>query len=245
MESATAGIYKKVTLFFCKIVMFFYVVEKRRRIENTPPSEAGSSTAGGPSCSTAGGPSGSNTRPDRQKRDRLEIIVSREKHLTTKQGKTGTPLQLTGNFFKLLKKPTWSLYQYRVDFKPDIEIPGLRKRLMYEQKPLLGGYLFDSKNTVYLTQKLKDNPTEVNTKDREENPIQIGFKWVGIIEMNTRESLQVLNIILRRSMEGLKLQLIGRNFFDAAARVCYILHNLILIFFKKLILGGLHFIYLF
>lgn len=37
--------------------------------------------------------------------------------------------------------------------------------------------------------------------------------------MTEQASLQILNLIMRRAMEGLKLQLVGRNFFDAIAKI--------------------------
>lgn len=147
------------------------------------------------------------------------MVVSRAPTLENKRGKTGDPVLLTSNFFLLDKAPTWSLYQYRVDFEPPIEIPGLRKRMIFLQKSVLGGYLYDGSSVVYLTHKLDADPFVAEGKDREENTYKMTLKWSNVIEMNTKESLMVLNIILRRSMEGLKLQLIGRNFFDPQAKV--------------------------
>lgn len=147
------------------------------------------------------------------------MVVSRAPTLASKRGSTGAPVKLTSNFFRLEKQPSWSLYQYRIDFEPAIEIPGLRKRLIFLQKNVLGGYLYDGQNLIYLAHKLEVDPLVVEAKDRDENSFKITIKWVSVINMNTRESLMVLNIILRRSMEGLKLQLIGRNFFDPKAMV--------------------------
>lgn len=147
------------------------------------------------------------------------MVVSRAPTLVSKVGIAGTPVQLTGNFFRLEKKPSWSLFQYRIDFEPAIEIPGLRKRLIFLQKPVLGGYLYDGQSIIYLAHKLEADPLVVEAADREDNKFQISIKYTSVIEMNTRESLMVLNIILRRSMEGLKLQLLGRNFFDPVAKV--------------------------
>lgn len=106
-----------------------------------------------------------------------------------------------------------------MDFAPTIETVGLRKRLLFLQKSVLGGYLYDGQNFLYLTHKLEADPFVVVGADREENKYTVTIKWVGIVHMNTKESLMVLNIILRRAMEGLKLELIGRNFFDPQAKV--------------------------
>lgn len=92
------------------------------------------------------------------------------------------------------------------------------KRLIREQKANLGGYLFDG-TILFLWQKLHNDITEFMTKDREENPIQITVKFVKLISMLNGESIQVLNLILRNSLAALDLQLVGRNFFDAIAKV--------------------------
>lgn len=147
-----------------------------------------------------------------------DIIRTKPEKLEGKQGNSGQTVTLQANYFKLLKKPTWCLYQYRVDFKPELALAGLRNRMIFEQKAKLGGYLFDG-TMLFVTQKLDSDLVEFMSKDREGNPIQTLLKFVGQVAMTTASSLQVLNLILRRSMEGLKLQLIGRNFFDAAAKV--------------------------
>lgn len=108
---------------------------------------------------------------------------------------------------------------YRVDFLPECELPATRKYLIYTQRDLLGAYLYDTKNSVYLTHRLNQDNTEVETADRAGNPVKLTIRLGTIVQMDTRESLQVLNLILRRAMEGLKLELIGRNLFDAAGRV--------------------------
>lgn len=126
-------------------------------------------------------------------------------------------MQLTTNYFILKRKPNWCLYQYRVDFTPEPELLGIRRRLMFMHKQLLGGYLYDTRNTIYMVNKLEQNPTVLEGSDRDENVYSVSFRLVGIISMDTSESLQVLNVILRRAMDGLQLQLIGRNFFDPKA----------------------------
>lgn len=187
---------------------------KRRRTETVA---AGTADAASTRPSAANSDGGTDKKRDR--RDRLDMCVSHDKDLQTKKGNIGRTVCLTAIYFRVLRKPEWELHQYRVDFNPHVEILVLRKRLMHEQKPLLGGFLYDSNNMLFLSQKLPKDVHEVTTKHRDGNEIQITLKWVKVVEMPTRESLQVLNIIVRRAMDGLKLQLVGRNLFDAKAKV--------------------------
>lgn len=198
----------------------------KRHRPNDGPEASTSGTAGtspvAPGTATtsaAGGGGGERPkRGDRRERD-LDIIRTVPDGLNSKCGTAGTPIRLKANYFELKTMPKFNINQYRIDFEPDIEMVAIRKRLLFEQKPLLGGYLYDTRNTVYLTHKLERSPLVMTGKDREGNAYQMTLKLVGSVSMETRESLQVLNVILRRAMDGLHLQLIGRNFFDAKATV--------------------------
>lgn len=117
------------------------------------------------------------------------------------------------------------MVMYRVDFNPECELAPKRKYLMYTLRDELGAYLYDTKNSVYLTHRLQRRDTDpFKTFDREKNPFEITIKFGTTVSMDTRESLQTLNLILRRAMEGLNLQLIGRNLFDPVAKVSLIKH---------------------
>lgn len=65
----------------------------------------------------------------------------------------------------------------------------------------------------------ENSQKELLTKNREGETIQIKIKHVGIVDVSDAQQIQVLNLILRRAMEGLQLQLVGRNFFDPVAKV--------------------------
>lgn len=108
---------------------------------------------------------------------------------------------------------------YRIDFDPECALAADRKYLMYTQRDLLGSYLYDTQNSVYLTHRLPNDITRVESLDRQKTKYTMTIKFGTTVPMDTRESLQVLNLILRRSMEGLRLELIGRNLFDPAGRV--------------------------
>jgi aubergine-like protein len=53
-------------------------------------------------------------------------------------GLSGSPIELKANFFKILSRPQWVLYQYHVDFKPVMESRRLRSALMYQHEETLG-----------------------------------------------------------------------------------------------------------
>lgn len=149
------------------------------------------------------------------------ICDTRPPSLNSKKGTSGQPITIQTNFFRLAKSPSWSLYQYRVDFKPDVEHSGLRKALVAQQRQNFGcGYLFDG-TLLYLSKKLTaaTDPIIFQSKSREEDNYEISLKFTSVVSMKTSASLQILNLILRKAMQGLKMQLVARNYYDAAAKV--------------------------
>ena len=68
-------------------------------------------------------------------------------------GKDGIPVEIMSNYFKLLRRPDMHLWQYRVDFIPDIEHMGARKGLVRSHESQIGKYMFDG-TLLYAVNKL-------------------------------------------------------------------------------------------
>lgn len=149
------------------------------------------------------------------------ICETRPTDLASKKGLSGTPVNIQANFFRLLKRPSWSLYQYRVDFTPEVLDTRLSKALIAQQRPNFGcGYLFDG-TLLYLPKKLETVGDKIvfQSKSRENDDYVVELKFTLEVSMQTSMAMQILNLILRKATAGLKLQLVGRNYFDAAAKV--------------------------
>lgn len=138
-----------------------------------------------------------------------------------KHGSAGKRVQLQANYFRLASMPTLQLYQYHVDFSPDVPSDGLRKCLLRQHKSLLNGYLFDGIR-LFVTKQIQHEQNNVivfKSKYRDTDEYNITIKRIGEVSMQTDLATQILNLIMKRVMDALKLQLIGRNFFDADAKV--------------------------
>lgn len=158
----------------------------------------------------------------RSKVELENILVTRPPNIESKHGVNGEPVELLTNYFQLIRKPNWMIYRYRVDFKPEVHLDKLRNFLIATQKEMLGGYLFDG-TQIFITRKLEQDVVEKVARTRDETEYMIIFKHTGVVAMTENTSLQVINLILRRAMGGLKLQLVGRNFYDADAKVsCFL-----------------------
>lgn len=148
-----------------------------------------------------------------------ELVHTRPDTLgNTKQGSSGITTTLATNYFRLVRKPEWTIFQYRVDFAPDIDATVIRKAMFRPHANLFNGFLFDG-TMLFSTTKLNKETTQFNSIRNDGTPVLITVKYVKEVLMTEMASLQILNIILRRAMEGLNLQLVGRNFFDAVAKV--------------------------
>lgn len=125
------------------------------------------------------------------------------------------------NYFRLKKAPTWNIYLHRIDFEPEILLDKTRRDLMRSINEMFqSGYLFDG-TQLFLTRKLEDpaGPIERTVTGDDGSAVKIIIKFVGVVQMHEERAIQILNIILRKAMDGLRLQTIGRNKFDAAAKV--------------------------
>ena len=59
----------------------------------------------------------------------------------------------------------------------------------------------------------------MSTLEREQQTVQITIKNVGELHRGDHQYLQFFNIIMRKCLQFLKLQLVGRNYFDPHNRV--------------------------
>lgn len=69
-------------------------------------------------------------------------------------GRDGIPYKASSNYFQVMKKPDWSLLQYRVDFAPDIEHMFVRKAMIRQHENMIGKYIFDG-TLLYCTKRHK------------------------------------------------------------------------------------------
>lgn len=152
-----------------------------------------------------------------------ETTRTRPESLATKKGQTGKALNLKANYFKMLLNKDWDIFQYRVDFNPEIEDVRLKKALLRRERTQIGGNLFDG--TMIFTCKritIGDITTKFETgAEKVETTVQIKFREVGVVSRTDQRMLQIYNLILRRAMDGLKLSLLGRNYFDSKAAVSW------------------------
>ena len=172
----------------------------------------------------------------------LTIFKTRPDSIVDKKGMRGSFVELHTNYFAVNNMPNSRMEQWRVDFKPDSDNMFLKKRLVNSLMTELGHFVFDG-TLLYTFYKLAggDDPrvNRVVTDPESNQQYTIVMKLVGEVCMNAvgglfsiatirrffqvhsdeTRYLLVLNIILRKCMEHLKLAKVGREFYDPLGEV--------------------------
>jgi len=189
------------------------LVERMEKIVVTSEGvvkQSGSGAGGGLARGTFG-----NTRGLRT--DRFDVVQSRVKG-ALKQGKNGQFIKLLSNYFMLKKGCNWSLSQYRVDFSVEVDSTRFRKKLIRDVKEAIGAYVFDG--TMLYTHKALETPLELEAIDNIKNEkIIVSIKFVSKLIPGDHMYMQFYNIILRKCLFGMKLEEIGRHFYDPLAAI--------------------------
>lgn len=145
-------------------------------------------------------------------------ILTRPPNVVTKLGTTGKPVNLQANYFKLLATTDWCLYQYRVDFAPEEDRTVVRKGLLRLHKETVGAYVFDG-TVLYTSKRLPDSMELWSLRQSDDTKVQITIRLVGDLAKGDQHYIQFFNIIMRKCLSLLKLELVGRDYFDARSKV--------------------------
>lgn len=156
---------------------------------------------------------------NRARTDDHRMLATRPNHIQQKQGSSGKVMKVHANYFALASRIKWEIYQYHVDFSPEIESPSFKNALLMRHREIIGSFLYDRGSEIYTINVLDNEVTEIVTRDREEREILIRIRRVGVISPLENRTIQVQNLILKRALKALDLQRVGRDYFDAAASV--------------------------
>ncbi|XP_037115295.1 piwi-like protein 1 [Syngnathus acus] len=133
---------------------------------------------------------------------------------TSKSGSSGSAIQLSANFYRIVSRPQWVLYQYHVDFNPPMEARRLRTALLLQHEQVLGSaHCFDGA-VLFLPQRLDDKVTALHSRTRNGEDVQITVTLTNELPPTSPVCLQLYNIIFRRILRILGMQQVGRNYYN-------------------------------
>jgi len=152
-------------------------------------------------------------------REQTYIYHTRPAQLTSKKGDGGTPFKCVTNYFRIDKRPGWNLLQHRVDFKPEEDETKFRKILVNSQRGTVFTKPFIFDGTMLFTTQRFEPPKVITCKNEKNGQVhEVTIRLVGEVSDKEYHYTQLMNILLRKTMEELKLVELGRNYYDPQAK---------------------------
>ncbi|XP_068616765.1 piwi-like protein 1 isoform X2 [Brachionichthys hirsutus] len=134
--------------------------------------------------------------------------------MDSKTGTSGQAIQLTANFFRILSRPQWVLYQYHVAYSPMKESLALRTALLFQHDELLGSARSFDGAILFLPRRLQNKETVLHTQTRQGEAVQITITLVAELPPSSPMCIQFYNIVLKRILRILNMQPVGRNYYN-------------------------------
>ncbi|XP_052772354.1 piwi-like protein 1 [Mya arenaria] len=140
-----------------------------------------------------------------------EMSLNREDRVEM-HGKDGTPLRLSANHIRI-KCNNPGVYQYHVDFRPNIDSKGMRIRLVNEHRDVIGfAKAFDG-SILFLPIKLPQPETILHSiRNTDNTPVTIIIRLTKVLPPESCH--QLYNIVFRRIMSILSMVQVGRYFYN-------------------------------
>ncbi|KAM9858804.1 piwi-like protein 1 [Aulostomus maculatus] len=132
----------------------------------------------------------------------------------SKSGTSGSKIKLTANFFRILSRPQWVLYQYHVDYNPPMESRRLRSALLFQHEEALGSARSFDGALLFLPHRLHDKETVLHSETRNGEKVKITVTLTNELPPSSPVCLQFYNIIFKRILRILNMQQIGRNYYN-------------------------------
>ncbi|KPP60297.1 piwi-like protein 1-like, partial [Scleropages formosus] len=127
---------------------------------------------------------------------------------------SGTAVELRANFFRILSHPQWVLYQYHVDYNPQMESRRLRSALLFQHEDALGPARTFDGAILFLPKRLHDVETVLFSETRHGEKVRITVTLTNELPPTSPVCLQFYNIIFRRVLRILNMQQVGRHYYN-------------------------------
>ncbi|NXH16862.1 PIWL1 protein, partial [Bucco capensis] len=187
---------------------------RQRNPRNVPQAQEG----GGPEEITAGFQELSLEDRRGRRREFHDLGVNTRQTMEhvrkSKTGSSGTLIKLAANYFRLMSRPKWALYQYHVGYSPEMEARSLRSALLFHHENLIGKtHAFDG-SILFLPKRLENKVTDVFSRTRNGENVKITITLTNELQPDSPTCLHFYNILFKRLLKLLNLQQIGRNYYN-------------------------------
>ncbi|XP_072372927.1 piwi-like protein 1 isoform X2 [Scyliorhinus torazame] len=132
----------------------------------------------------------------------------------SKTGVSGSQIRLITNYIRLNSRPQWALYQYHVDYSPQMESRRLRTVLLFMHDKILGTTRVFDGSILFLPIKLEKKVTELLSQTRDGQNVKVTVTLTNELPPTSPTCLQFYNIVFKRLLKMMSLQQIGRNYYN-------------------------------
>lgn len=135
--------------------------------------------------------------------------------MASQRGSSGQSIPVSANYLPL-KGNIDGVFKYAVTFSPPVEDIRSRSQLLNEHKELIGlTRVFDG-TTLYVPKRICEQRLDLmSTRQTDGTSVKVTISLVDAIK--NHDVVQLMNVIFKRILRALKLQRIGRDYYDANA----------------------------
>ncbi|CAF1184445.1 unnamed protein product [Adineta steineri] len=133
--------------------------------------------------------------------------------VTEKRGTAGDPINIIANYIKILTKPQWELFQYHIEFIPDIENKRFRREIISQHRTIFKDVAFDG-TTIYTFDDLGDLQEIVCQHPSTSDEVKVILRKVAKNSPDSPVFFHMANLIVRKLLELSGMKLIGRNYYQ-------------------------------
>ncbi|XGW10333.1 hypothetical protein V3C99_012093 [Haemonchus contortus] len=133
-----------------------------------------------------------------------------------KTGDSGRPTQLVANFVTIEQCPELVVWQYHVDFKPDIDSKNFRHAILKQksiQDEIGNAFIFDGM-ILYIVSSINYEGSYSAFHPSTEEPVTVFLKASVRFSQNDSQTISCYNIIIRSCLDIIGLKRLGRNHFN-------------------------------
>ncbi|KAI5613348.1 piwi-like protein 2 isoform X1 [Silurus asotus] len=155
---------------------------------------------------------------------KTELKMEAAGEMLKKVGSKGNPVSIASNYIPI-QCHNEAVFQYHVTFTPNVESVGMRFGMMKDHRSTTGDVVAFDGSILYLPKRLED-VVHLKAERRTDNlEIDIKVQMTKILPPHSDLCIPFYNVVLRRVMKILGLNLIGRNHYDPKSAVVLSKHR--------------------
>ena len=144
----------------------------------------------------------------------MERVDLDRREIVHYQGETGTPVPVKVNCVRL-KYTNKAVYQYRVNFSPELDSKNMRFMMLNQHREVIGGTKAFDGATLYLPKELPQGVTKLKSVRLTDNvEIAVTITFTRSVDPSSSFLIPFYSTVLRKCMSAMQMCAVGRNHYD-------------------------------